>query len=287
MGLVRPAVEAAGLECHRDDDDFVSRSIALNIWKKIEDADVVLCDVSSSNPNVFLELGWAIRADKPYVVMMDDVTKVPFDVADLNRLNYPHDLRPFALQAQIPQLARMIENTLRDSSKCSVVGHLGIPSPRLGRRARPRCTVDIYYHDTEFTRQQARAVEDAIRRVGISTHTMEHTGPTGPDAAFIGALVEAEDARFVLGLLPYRIRFLFRPDYPESEGGDSSGYKIGIGYTSKYNEGLRNFRAEPSAISAEQLASLLEPEQANSSFHRLLWDLTTGPSRDDARRRNR
>jgi hypothetical protein len=64
QGLIVPAVREVGLVCERDDEDVASRLITDNIWRKLEDADVVLCDLSAHNPNVYLELGWALRADK-------------------------------------------------------------------------------------------------------------------------------------------------------------------------------------------------------------------------------
>src|ERR1039457_4212991 len=112
--LLCPAVRKAGLSCHRDDDDFVSRPIALNIWKKIDDADIVLCDVSSCRANVFLELGWAFRADKPYVIAVDERTQPPFDVQDFNRFEYDHALSPLTLQERVDRLSRMLSATLND-----------------------------------------------------------------------------------------------------------------------------------------------------------------------------
>jgi hypothetical protein len=53
-GLIKPALRKAGMTCNRDDDDARSRSIADKIWEKIEKADLVLCDISNFNPNVFL-----------------------------------------------------------------------------------------------------------------------------------------------------------------------------------------------------------------------------------------
>jgi len=273
-GFLRPAVVAAGLECHRDDDDLSSRPISLNIWKKIEEADVVLCDVSSSNSNVFIELGWALRAEKPYVIVMDELTKAPFDVADFNRFHYDHALRPLALNEQIPRLARMLTETLRDpSGKWSVVRNLGMASPRAAKRARPKCSVDIYYHEVGFTLKDADLVAEALQKHGIAFRLMEHCGPEA-DSVFIGCLVEAADARLTMGLVPYEVKFLFRPDYPESDGGDTSGYRIGLGYTSRYNEGQRTARAEPIPISRDQWAELLDEHHTNTSFHRVLWELT-------------
>src|SRR3954468_3606621 len=106
--LLRPALEATGLRSDRDDEDCASRPISLSIFGKIEAADIILCDVSTSNPNVFIELGWALRADKPYVIVMDELTTAPFDVADFNRFHYTHTLRPRALKEQIPKLAKML-----------------------------------------------------------------------------------------------------------------------------------------------------------------------------------
>ena len=80
QGLIVPAVREAGLACERDDEDAASRLIAENIWHKLEDADVVLCDLSAHNPNLYLELGWALRADKRFVLIKDDLTDFNFDL---------------------------------------------------------------------------------------------------------------------------------------------------------------------------------------------------------------
>src|SRR5882672_5350641 len=143
---------------------------------------------------------------------MDELTKAPFDVGDFNRFHYDHTLRPRALKEQIPRLAKMLADTLHDpNGRCSVVRNLGIASPIVAKRARPRCTVDIYYHESSFTHSDASTVADELQRHGILFNLWEHCGPAVPDAAFIGSLVEAEDARWILGLIPYKIKFLFRP----------------------------------------------------------------------------
>ena len=59
-GLLVPAVKEAGFVCERDDEDSSPRLITESIWRKVEEADVILCDLSAHNPNVHLELGWAL-----------------------------------------------------------------------------------------------------------------------------------------------------------------------------------------------------------------------------------
>ncbi|HYP13395.1 MAG TPA: hypothetical protein VEQ63_05700, partial [Bryobacteraceae bacterium] len=137
---------------------------------------------------------------------------------------------------------------------------------------------DIYYYERQFTRTEARLVAGELQCRHIPYRLLEHSEENGPDAVYIGPLVEASDARMVLQLVPYEISFLFRPDYPEAEGGDSSGYKIGVGYSSTYNAGRRGRRAEPMAVSRSLLSELLDENHTNTSFQRCLWSLALGSS---------
>ena len=82
-GLIAPALRKAEFSFERDDEDKQSRIITDQIWQKIETADLILADISSSNPNVFLELGWALRADKKFILMKDDITDFQFDTRSI------------------------------------------------------------------------------------------------------------------------------------------------------------------------------------------------------------
>lgn len=114
QGLIVPAVKAAGLKCERDDEDASSRLIAENILRKVEEADVILSDLSSHNPNVYLELGWAVRADKRFVLIKDDVTQFSFDLNQFYTLEYCHRLQPSAVLQSVDKLAGVIRATLSD-----------------------------------------------------------------------------------------------------------------------------------------------------------------------------
>lgn len=116
-GLIVPAVKEAGLVCARDDEDATSRLIIENIWRKIEEADVVLCDLSAHNPNVYLELGWALRADKRFVLIKDDVTTFNFDLNQFFTYSYSHRLQPSAVRQAIGELASVIKSTLADERR--------------------------------------------------------------------------------------------------------------------------------------------------------------------------
>lgn len=115
--LIKPAIETAGLKPVRDDQDLSSRSVVEGIFKKIEAAEIVLCVLSSDNPNVMLELGWALRADKPYVLIKDEHTKYTFDLSAQYTCSYNSRLQPTALEESREKLSKTVQQTLKDTER--------------------------------------------------------------------------------------------------------------------------------------------------------------------------
>src|SRR5690242_2160464 len=52
-----------------------SELIHAEIIKNLEQADLLLCDISCLNPNVFFELGIRTALDRPVAIVKDDHTK--------------------------------------------------------------------------------------------------------------------------------------------------------------------------------------------------------------------
>ena len=59
------------------------------ILARLNDSDLVLCDISTLNPNVLFELGIRRGVYKPFAIIKDRVTKDPFNLANFN--NCPYD----------------------------------------------------------------------------------------------------------------------------------------------------------------------------------------------------
>lgn len=55
--------------------------------------EIVVCDVSSKNPNVMFELGLRLAFDKPTIIIKDEKTGYSFDTGVIEHLNYPSSLR--------------------------------------------------------------------------------------------------------------------------------------------------------------------------------------------------
>lgn len=68
-------------------------TIHSRIVNNLNDDGLIICDVSSRNPNVMFELGMRIAFDKPVIIIKDDVTDYCFDSGIIEHINYPKDLR--------------------------------------------------------------------------------------------------------------------------------------------------------------------------------------------------
>jgi len=89
--IIRPAVEAAGLECIRADQIDHSGVIDKPMYEWLLKADVLVADLSTSNANALYELG-VRHALRPHttIIMAESNFRFPFDVKALNILQYEH-----------------------------------------------------------------------------------------------------------------------------------------------------------------------------------------------------
>jgi hypothetical protein len=86
--LFKPAIEAAGY-VPRFPRTQGSAVIQADIITRLNEADLVLCDISTLNANVFFELGIRTALDLPVCLVRDDQTDtLPFDTSLVNTLTY-------------------------------------------------------------------------------------------------------------------------------------------------------------------------------------------------------
>ena len=83
---IKPSVERfGGLRCSRADDIYDNRPIMEDIWKAINEARIIISDLSGKNPNVFYETGIAHTIGKEVVLITQSMADVPFDLRTPNR----------------------------------------------------------------------------------------------------------------------------------------------------------------------------------------------------------
>jgi hypothetical protein len=128
--LFVPAVEKAGLTAIRPLAQGAD-VIHAEIIKNIEQADVVLCDISSLNANVFFELGIRTALNKPVCVVKDELTnKIPFDTGIINHHTYASALAPWTLDKDVAALSAHLKSSVeRSSGQNPLWRYFGITRP--------------------------------------------------------------------------------------------------------------------------------------------------------------
>ena len=107
--IFKPAAELAGYQFVPAAVDS-SRVIQAAIIDNLAHADVVLCDTSLWNANVFFELGIRVALNKPVALVRDSLTKdIPFDNTPVHCYEYDHRMEPWCLKEEIPKLSNHIK----------------------------------------------------------------------------------------------------------------------------------------------------------------------------------
>jgi hypothetical protein len=86
--VFKPGLEASGCEVQRADDLSAPHPIIKDIQASIVGADLILCEMSGHNANVFYELGLAHAIGKPVILVSDNLGSVPFDLRHIRIITY-------------------------------------------------------------------------------------------------------------------------------------------------------------------------------------------------------
>jgi len=85
---IREVTESLGIVVERADELLHNESIVAVIQGKLSSCDIVIAEVSATNPNVYYEVGFAHALAKPVVLMSREGSEIPFDVAGFNHVRY-------------------------------------------------------------------------------------------------------------------------------------------------------------------------------------------------------
>ena len=87
--IIKPACQECGFdEPERVDMIANPNSITDKILECLRTYDLVIVDLTDHNPNVFYELGYRVALSKPLVQLKSKSDTIPFDVANINTLDY-------------------------------------------------------------------------------------------------------------------------------------------------------------------------------------------------------
>jgi len=83
-----PAIQSAGFIPRRADEEKGTNLIHIEILRKLVECPLVICDLSSRNPNVLFELGIRQAFDKPVILVQEVGTPRIFDISSIRCVDY-------------------------------------------------------------------------------------------------------------------------------------------------------------------------------------------------------
>jgi len=93
LSILMQAINETEFEPRLVSDDVAIGLIHDRIVTNIYNDDIIVCDVSSKNPNVMFELGLRLAFDKPTIIIKDEKTGYSFDTGVIEHISYPSSLR--------------------------------------------------------------------------------------------------------------------------------------------------------------------------------------------------
>jgi len=104
--FIATSLNEAGFEVKRADDIESQNNILKDIVNAIKNCDIIVADLTSSNPNVYYELGLAHSINKPVILLTQDLSEVPFDLKSYRIIEYnTHFLNIQKVSKQLSNIA--------------------------------------------------------------------------------------------------------------------------------------------------------------------------------------
>lgn len=122
---------------HRADDVLNTNYIAIDIIRRIINAEMAVCDLSSRNPNVLYELGIRQAFNLPVTFLKDTITNRVFDIQGFRDIEYDENLRIDNVETNIELLSETIINTYNSKQSeevNSLISLLGIQAAKISTK---------------------------------------------------------------------------------------------------------------------------------------------------------
>lgn len=114
LETIKPALLKAGVDPQRADEILGLNPVVEKIEKAIESAAICIAEVSEDNPNVWLELGYALALNRPTVILCDKAVRarLPFDIQHRPIVLYRTDSRSGFDELE-REITKQVTNQLR------------------------------------------------------------------------------------------------------------------------------------------------------------------------------
>lgn len=126
--IIKPACKNAGFEPVREEDINTTNHIVIDVLKRIIEAEMAICDLSSQCPYVLYQLGVRQAFNLPVTLIKDNKTVRIFDIQGWREVQYDASMRIDKIEEAIPELAHAVKTAYRDGGRSinSIIQLLGI-----------------------------------------------------------------------------------------------------------------------------------------------------------------
>ena len=107
--LVRPAVESCGYKAVRADEIDKPGLITSQVIQSVVNDELVIADLSETNPNVFYELAIRHSIRKPLIQIIQKGERIPFDVGGMRTISFDHQDLDSVAEAKVAIIAQIKE----------------------------------------------------------------------------------------------------------------------------------------------------------------------------------
>ena len=103
--VIRPTCESFGYQVIRGDDSINTGLIIQDITKSIQEASIIIAEITPDNPNVYYEVGFAHALLKQTILLSDRKRgRLPFDISGFRTLFYDNTIAgKSAVEARLKQ----------------------------------------------------------------------------------------------------------------------------------------------------------------------------------------
>ncbi|WP_114098697.1 hypothetical protein [Thalassospira profundimaris] len=214
--IIRPAAEACGYEAQRADEIDKPGLITSQVIERVISDQLVIADLTETNPNVFYELALRHATGKPLVQIIQKGERIPFDVAGTRTIHVDHqDLDSAAaakesIERQIREIEAdpgNIETPLSTTIDLQMLRSSGDPEDRsfaeiiseISELRSAINTISTNGDDAAFTRRALRDIRERIDYLaGEDLGNYKSSGLLPRRADHIISIIEREDIELVM-----------------------------------------------------------------------------------------
>lgn len=114
--VIAKVASRKNLHAYRADEIYKPGVVLGHIIQSIATSDIVVAEITTLNPNIFYELGYAHAKNKTPILLAARDTKLPFDISGFRVILYDYTIKAKVRAAILRVLSRFSKSTLSEAS---------------------------------------------------------------------------------------------------------------------------------------------------------------------------